>query len=278
MTPPIAIALDAFGNPVVAEAANRVAFYYRMLGTTIGNTSTSSGNAANYFFRFSPGMLATIKPSANSTFGSQIVTNNAIPVPTTLGDVQVVVNGVAAPLLYVSPGQINFQIPSATPVGSSVVEFDVILASTRQVLASGFFRIDPFSPGLFTADSTGTGQVSALNQDNSVNSAAHPAKAGSVIQLFGTGYGAVPGAPPDGQPAQGLISTPTAPTVVINAGTVEVQFSGLAPGFVGLWQINAVVPKDAPPGQVPVVIVMNGVISSQDPFGNRITTSIYTTP
>lgn len=278
MSPALSISLDSFGNPVIAEAANRVAFYYRLLGSSIGNTPTTSGNAANYFQRFAPGMIAAIKPSSNSKFGSDTTSASTLPLPTTLGDVQVFVNGVAAPLFYVSPSQINMQIPSATPVGSTPVEFDVVRASTSQVLATGLFRIDPFSPGLFTVDATGVGQVLAYNQDNTLNDASHPAKDGTVIQLFGTGYGVVPGAPPDGQPAQGLITTPITPVVFINAKPADVQFSGLAPNFVGLWQINAVVPADAPPGQVNVVIVMNGIISTQDPFGNRITTTIYTKP
>jgi len=241
-----------------------------------------SGNAANYFQRFAPGMLSSIFAFPNRRFGDQTAINSSIPVPTTLGDVQVTVAGIPAPLLYASPGQINFQVPGATPVGD-VQEIQVTRASTGQVLASWLFRIDSVSPGLFTTNATGAGQVFALNQDNSVNDSTHPAKAGTYISLFGTGYGVVDGMPPDGQPAplNMLITTPQLPDVFINATQVpssDVQFSGLAPGFVGLWQINAKVPANVPPGDVSIFVQMNGINSILDPNGIRRGTTIRVTP
>ena len=84
-------------------------------------------------------------------------------------------------------------------------EIQVARVSTGQVLASWLFRIDAESPGLFTVDGSGSGQVAALNQDGSVNNGANPAKAGSVVTLFATGQGAMDGMPPDGQAAQGIV-------------------------------------------------------------------------
>jgi uncharacterized protein (TIGR03437 family) len=260
---PLGIALDAAGNPVVAEGINRVAFFYRAIGT--------AGNAANYFARFSPGMLTTIKPSRNSNFGSDTVVNTVAPVPTTLGGVQVLVGGVPAPLIYVSPGQINFMIPSSTPAGSDLVEFLVVKASTNEVLASFLYRIDPFSPGLFTKDATGSGQLAVVNQDGSINDGTHPAKAGSTISLYGTGQGVVPGAPPDSQLVTAAITTPITPRVFINGTEVSstVSYSGLAPGAIGEWQINVQVPKDVPPASVSVAVSMADVGSVQDPVTQR---------
>jgi len=157
----------------------------------------------------------------------------------------------------------------------------VARVSTGQVLASWLFQIDAESPGLFTVDGSGSGQVVALNQDGSANNGANPAKAGSTVTLFATGQGAVPGMPLDGQPAQGTLSTPETPQVFINSGFVSsggVQWSGLAPGFAGLWQINVQVPADAPPGDVIVFIIYGGVNSILDPNGIRRTTTIRTTP
>jgi uncharacterized protein (TIGR03437 family) len=268
--PPLAINLDAYGNPVVADEANRVALFYRVIGA-------NSGNAANYFARWAPGMLATIKPSQNSTFGSVTATFSQAPLPTTLGDVQVFVNGVAAPLLYVSPTQINFQVPSSTPTGS-FSEVDVVQASTKQVLAGNIYRFDPYSPGLFTADASGTGQLAVLNQDNTPNTASAPARANSVIQMFGTGEGIVPGGPPDGAVAPSAIPTPITPRVFINGKETTVSYSGLAPGYVGLWQINATVPSDVPPGVVNVVVTYADVNSAQNSTGAFISTTIHTTP
>jgi uncharacterized protein (TIGR03437 family) len=284
---PVSITVDPFSNPVIAEAGtNRVSFYYPAIDFTSsagGLSGRLSGNAANYFQRFAPGMLASIFAFPGQSFGSQTVVNSSLPIPTTLGDVQVTVAGIPAPLLYVSPSQINFQVPSATPVGG-FQEIQVTVASTSQVLASWLFRIDAVSPGLFTKNATGSGPVFALNQDNSVNDGSHPAKAGTFIQLFGTGQGVVSGMPPDGQaaPTSPLITTPSVPDVFINGFQVpgsDVQFSGLAPGFVGLWQINAKVPANVPPGNVSVFISVDGIPSALDATGTiRRATTINVTP
>ncbi len=114
-----------------------------------------------------------------------------------------------------------------------------------------------------------------------MNNGANPAKAGSIVTLYATGQGAVSGMPTDGQAAQGIVGTPDAPQVFINSGFVpagDVQFSGLAPGFAGLWQINVKVPANAPPADVTVFLIYGGVNSILDPNGIRRTTTIRTTP
>jgi uncharacterized protein (TIGR03437 family) len=269
---------------VIAEGgANRVAFYYPAIDYTTsagGVPGQLSGNAANFFGRFAPAMLATIFSFPSAPFGGATASFSGVPIATTLGDVQVLVGGTPAPLLYVSPSQINFQVPGATPVGG-LEEFQVARVSTGQVLASWLFQIDAESPGLFTVDGSGSGQVAALNQDGSMNNGANPAKAGSILTLYGTGQGSISGMSADGQPAQGIVDTPETPQVFINSGFIpsgDVQFSGLAPGFVGLWQINVKVPSNAPPGDVTVFLIYGGVNSVLDPNGIRRSTTIRTTP
>jgi uncharacterized protein (TIGR03437 family) len=281
---PVSVATDPFGNPVIAEGgANRVGFYYPAIDYTTsagGVPGQLSGNSANLFGRFAPGMLATIFSFPSAPFGGTTASFSASPIAAALGDVQVSVGGTTAPLLYVSPSQINFQVPGATPVGG-LEEIQVARISTGQVLASWLFQIDAVSPGLFTVDGSGSGQLAAVNQDGSVNNGANPAKAGNIVTLYATGQGAVDGMPLDGQPAQGIVSTAETPQVFINSGFVpggDVQFSGLAPGFAGLWQINVQVPSDAPPGDVVVFIIYGGVNSILDPNGIRRTTTIRTTP
>ena len=117
------------------------------------------------------------------------------------------------------------------------------------------------SPSIFTVSQDGQGQAAALNQDNSVNSVTNPAPRGSVLQLYLTGAGPTnpplaPGesADPFGDP---LVLTQTEPTVTINARPARVLFSGMAPGFVGLWQINVEIPPDTPTGP-PVPLQVTG--------------------
>src|SRR5262249_25549144 len=209
---------------------------------------------------------------ANARFGDKTEQASGVPLPVTLGDVQVFVAGVAAPLLYASPAQINFQVPSGTPTSASLQEIQVVRASTGQVLASWLFRFDAVSPGLFTANSSGSGQLAAINSDGTPNDGTHPAKAGTFITLYGTGQGLVDGLPPDGQPnPSGVHPTGAKPRVFINSDYVpdsDVEYSGLAPGYVGLWQINVKIPSNVPPLDVPVFVQYQSLFSSQDPFGN----------
>jgi uncharacterized protein (TIGR03437 family) len=286
---PVAVTLDPFGNPVVGEGINRVSFYYPAIDFTTsagGVPDRLSGNAANYFGSFAPGMLASIFAFPNTQFGDQTVNfnslRNPLPIPDTLGDVQVLVAGQPSPILYASPNQINFQVPAATPVGG-LQEIQVVRASTGQVLASWLFNIYTVSPGLFTADSTGSGQLAATNQDGTVNSGANPAKAGSYVTLYGTGQGLVSGMPPDGHPTptSGLLPASSDIKVSISSDFVpqsDIEFSGLAPGFVGVWQINVKVPANVSRGPVPVFVDLEGINSVLDPNGIRRVTTISVTP
>ncbi len=269
---PVAITLDPFGNPMIAEAStNRVSFYFPAIDYTSsagGVPGQSSGNAANFFPSFAPGMLAAIFSFPAAPFGAQ------------KADVQVTVGGTPAPLMLASPGQINFQVPREAPV-NVLQEIQVAQVSTGQVLASWLFRIDAESPGLFTVDGSGSGQIAAVNADGSLNNGANPAKAGSLVTLYATGQGLIKGMPADGQPAHGLIKTSQTPQVFINSGYVapsDVLYSGLAPGFAGLWQINVKIPSDVPPGAVIVFISYSGINSILDANGVRRTTTIQVTP
>lgn len=175
-----------------------------------------------------------------------------------------------APLLFVGPTQVNFQIPPALGTGVEVPA-ELVRADGSRLVTS--MVVEPLAPRLFTLLSTGQGQGAVLNQDNANNgnpaafAGALPATRGSVIQIFGTGAGATnplltagEAAPLGGNP---LVRTLVQPSVSIGGQTARVLFSGLAPGFVGLWQINAEVPAAVAPGTaVPLVVTANGVPSN----------------
>ncbi len=250
---PTAVSMDGFGNLLVAETTNRVDFFFPALYVT---------NAASGKSRVTPGMIGSLWPAGNA-YGSVTQSFNELPtplpLPTTLSDLQVLVNDSPAPLFFVSPGQINFQVPS-TISNSGTIEVQVVRPSKDQILGASTVNVELSSPGLFTNDGTGGGQVAALNQDNSRNSSSNPAVKNTVVQIFGTGPGYVPNSPADGTLVSGLYPTESKPQVWMESSYVSadnVEFSGLAPGLVGVWQINVRIPeKLAPikPNEVPVFI------------------------
>ena len=213
--------------------------------------------------------------SIASVFGTGLApaaqTADKLPLPTTLGGISVSVNGFAAPLFYVSPLQINFQVPweasvVARPVSTVTVTVNGVTSAPQA------FNLAGVAPGLFAINAAGQGAVliSATGElaapTGSISGrAARPAKRGEYISIYCTGLGAVSNQPANGAaPASSPSSiTPTAPTVTIGGMPAPVTFSGLAPSFVGLYQVNVQVPDSAAPGSaVPVVLTISGATSN----------------
>jgi uncharacterized protein (TIGR03437 family) len=264
---PVALALDPLDNLVVADGTNRLAFHYARLVAI---------SAAHYLDRdLSPGLVATMAP-LGIRFTENTMTFSSVPIPKVMDDVEVLVNGEAAPLYYISPTIINFYVPMSTPT-SGTIDVLVQKKSTGQILASSALPAAVATPGFFTTTQNGRGQIAALNEDNTVNSASNPVGRGRVIQLYATGQGFLPDAPPDGEPAptNRLVSTPLRPRVIVNTTDGEVLFSGLAPGFVGVWQLNVKVPESVPPGNSIVVAILHLGIPSNSNRGGG--TPIQTT-
>jgi uncharacterized protein (TIGR03437 family) len=270
---PISSTYDAFGNVVAADGTSRVLFYVPLI---------SVSNAANYLPRaVAPGSIVSVFPSPTTSMNVLSATTanfnslaNPIPLPTVLGNVQVLVNMQPAPLFYVSPTQINLVLPTSLP-GSGTVDIRVVSQSTGQIYGDADLALTPVSPGLFTLNSTGYGQLAALNDDNTVNGPGNPLTRGHVIQIFGTGQGAVTGGPADGMLNTGLAPTVVMPQVqisTVSVPTTNILYSGLAPGLIGVWQINVLVPTTVTAGQsVPVVVSLSSV-PSNDPSSNLKTT------
>jgi uncharacterized protein (TIGR03437 family) len=201
------------------------------------------------------------------------------PWPVSLASRDVVVDDdIVAPLFFVGPTQINFQMPSAVPSGTPRIA--VRVASTSELVAGGAFPVAVASPGFFTASQDGKGQGAILNQDQTVNSPTNAAPRGTVVTLFGTGQGAVDppmadgAAAPSSEPLARTVAAPTSdgaaclnkqPSVCVAIGSTfgDISYSGLAPGFVGLWQINVKIPANALTGAaIPVRAVINATPSN----------------
>ena len=295
----LAVAQDQYGDLFVADASNRVAIYY---------PSVTALNGANFLIgrALAPGVLASIcagdsnncQSSSSTQLGSQTVTNGTIPWSTALGGVQVMFDGVAAPLYYVSPNQINFLVPmGARTSGNSDVE--VLQQSTGRILGSGMVPMNVASPGILMRDFSGASRrawVQNINKDGSWawNDTSSPAARGSTITIWATGQGYIPGAPGasnsplgDGNVPSAPLSTPVLPKVAIGSGFVGsaplqagdpangqfISYSGLS-FFPGLWQINVQIPMAVVPGTaVPLAITMDD-IASQDPTVYKLTIAV----
>jgi len=181
-------------------------------------------NAATYLPGLVPGSLAVLYGSSMARTGESAT---VLPLPLTLADVEVTVNGVAAPLLFVSPLQVNFQVPWNLPEGEATVDVTVEGQSATPIAA----HLAHAAPGIFGA---------AHGADFSAVTAAKPAGEGEIVSVFATGLGPVKVYPNDGEPAPLDTLSPTVDTVTatLNGVPLEVLFAGLAPGQAGEYQIN----------------------------------------
>ncbi len=266
--------VDQYNNLLVADGLNRVLFFAPQVAAV---------NAANYIGGrpLAPGTITALFPSVPANvIGNGTGAETSYPLPTTLADTQVLINGTPSALFFVSPGQINFPLPLSLP-SAGTADVEVANSSTGQIYGAAEFDLASASPALFTGTGTGSGAVAALNQDYSVNSASNPIAPGQVIQLFGTGQGPVTNAPPDGTASTGPVPTTVTPQVLLGPSgsatyvpSANIQYSGLAPGLVGVWQINILIPSTAPSGQVPIEILMDSIPSDNPANLSQVATTI----
>jgi len=238
-----------------------------MINTTVFASVTGALNGASFAKgqAVTPGSLATI-------FGSGFTAPNvngsasSIPLPLTLQNVSVTMGGIPAPLLFVNATQINVQVPWEL-TGSTA---DIVVTANGTALPRFHAPIAPAGPGIFTTQS-GTGQAIAINNaDGSLAGpsgsipgvALHPASAGDVLLILCTGLGAVSPNVADGAAASDAVrNSLVTPTVLIGGQPAQVLFSGLTSQFVGVNQINVVVP-DGVTGTVPLQISLAGITTS----------------
>lgn len=250
---PRGIVVDSSGNVYISDTGNYILRWLQPVTPAIAARGVV--NAASFTAQLSPGTLASVFGSNFTGAGLDAVAAS-LPLSSSLGGVSVSVNGVAAPVLYSSSGQVNFQIPWETGTGSATVTVSVNgLAST-----SVNITVQGAAPGLFVQGAHAIVQ----NSDFSLNSSLNPAKVGSTIMAYLTGAGAVSNQPADGAAAGSspLSTDSSTMTATIGGQNAEVSFAGLAPGFVGLWQANIVVPSGLTQGDFPLIVSVGGQASN----------------
>ncbi len=266
---PLALTEDGWGNVFIADSASRVVIHYPGL---------SGLNAANYMNAnvMAPGMIAALYSTGNfHQFGTTTQSATAIPLPTQLNGLQVLFNGTAVPLFFVGSDQINFQVPNLAPT-SGTADLQVIESATGRLLGDTTVSMATAQPGIFTQDANGSGTAVAVNEDGKLNTATTPAIAGHYITFYGTGEGYVAGAPPDGSAPTGAVASSRPPTVFISPNSVltgsDVQYAGLAPGLVGVWQVNVKLPSTTitQAGSPTNVIILQDSVPSADVRQGRL--------
>ncbi len=192
-------------------------------GVVNGATFTQSPGLA-------PGGLMAILGAGLAAGSSQSATLQSAPVP-------VQINGEPATVISQTPLQLNVQVPPDLSGGSYSQNVQTPYGAAEQMI-----QTQATAPAIFIG-SGGTATAPEgviLNQDGSVNAPTSPGRRGQMLVIYCTGLGAVDGSTP--------ANAVTMPTVVLNGAELQPIFAGMSSGYIGLYQVNFLVPATAPPG------------------------------
>jgi uncharacterized protein (TIGR03437 family) len=244
------LANGAYTTTLIFQSANTTPQFVNVpIAFTIGASSAVSiggvANAASYLHSYAPGM-------ALSVFGTNLApstqTAYALPLPLMLAGVSATVNGVPAPLYFVSPLQLNIQIPYETATGTAL-----LAVSNNGQVATYSFPVSASAPGLYTADQSGSGPITLNPSGNR----------GQIYTLFVTGVGDVsPPVSTGAGPAGAQVPVPLlAVSVTIGGVAASLQYLGIPSWSVGTLQVNFTVPPNAPLGVQSVVVTVGSASS-----------------
>ena len=267
---PRALVQDSKGRLYLGDA------YYRVIRRISGALpSIAPGIAANGVVNaasYAGGAVSAGELIA--IFGNNFSQNTAafrlndVRIDQALLSTKVLISGIEVPVVSVSPGQVNAIVPwLGTSIKNASITVQVDGISSEPVVVPYATAV----PGVFTADGSGSGQGSIVNQDGSVNSTSTPARAGSIVSVFGTGGGALL---PDlllGYLAIASDLSYLQANATAKVGEVEAQvlYAGAAPYLVaGVNQFNVLIPANTPPGPADLTITVAGKQS------NRVTVQV----
>ncbi|MBM3812277.1 MAG: hypothetical protein FJW20_11670 [Acidimicrobiia bacterium] len=197
-----------------------------------------------------------------SIFGARLSQGERVavrlPLPVRMNAVEARLDGRAVPLFFTSGGQINLQIPFAVEAGPHDLSVSNAGSESRVIRVN----VAAVAPAIFSLSQGGSGQGAVLVAGQLAGPGGRAARAGEVIEIYCTGLGAVDSPPRAGEAATGIVRTVQRPEVTIGGVRAEVVFAGLAPGLVGVYQVNVRVPANAPAGTAAAVVVETGAARS----------------
>jgi uncharacterized protein (TIGR03437 family) len=219
----------------------------------------SSASAAS-FTPLAPGGLFTI-------YGTQLAdtpaSSTGTPLPTTLGNTSVVMAGQSVPLLYAGPTQINAVVPSGITINTKQ---QVLVQRGLTYSTPAPIDLAPAQPAVFLSSGSSIAVAYRNGEDPFLVSPGRPARVGDVLVLYCAGLGITSPAFSDGVAAP---SAPTKDPVTVSVGgkSAPVAFAGIVAGFVGLYQVNIVVPDGVQTGDaIPIILSISGQQSPQAPI------------
>ena len=209
-------------------------------------------NAASFRAPIAAGALATV-------FGLHLAAGaraeaGAVPLPEELEGVRVLLNDRPVPLVYVSDSQINFFVPRLTQPGEATLSVSTPVGRTNPVGVT----VGGVAPGIFSIPGTGEGAVLLAGTGRLTSE--RPAAPGDYLEIYCTGLGPVEPYEP-GSPLEKTVHRPE--ITIGGVPATEIPFSGLAPGFVGLYQVNVQVPPDVAPGPQPLRMTVAGAEANE---------------
>ena len=251
----------------IAIAASSVAFGQApsiSQGGIIDAASSSVGRAV------SAGNIVSIY---GNNLASQVALADTVPLSTSLSNVSVTFNGIAAALQFVAPTQINAQIPWNVGTG----QVSAVVTSGSQSSAPQNITVAAFGPGIYQATVNGVQHAFAINATDP-NSArygsfaaaagsvgsypAFPAQVNDILLVYAGGLGAVDTSIATGAAPTTTVNTTTMPTMLVNNVPVTPLFSGLSPGYPGVYQVNMRVPQVSAGNAIPFQVQIGGITST----------------
>ncbi len=242
-------AADAVNSPISIKVVLHVTGPPPVITTAgVAHGATATGGA------IAPGELVVIY---GDNLGPNSLANFAVDgdgrMATSVSETRVYFDGVPAPIVYAYKGQVSVIVPYAV-AGKASTKIELEYQAVRSAPIT--VPVTATAPGIFTANTSGTGQGSILNQDYSVNGGSNPASRGSYIAIYGTGEGQTDPGGSDGVFTGTTLPKPLAHvTVTIGGVDAPVVYAGGAPGLVaGVFQVNVKVPQEIPAGSAEVLV------------------------